>query len=88
MVPGDVVTLVDYEPGESVFLRENPGATFFDIQFPDPPRFCEGELGILLETMDKVDGPVTGTRGALYWARILAPAGVGWVPRLELKVVA
>jgi len=86
MESGDVVRMVD-RTGEvgSLFIRLKPGTSYLDIMFPDPPCLHAGQVAVVLEVLDQVDR--TPGNGVMCWAKIIAPEGIGWVPRYELEVV-
>jgi len=86
MIPGDAVQLIDQtERGGTVFIRENPGCSYLDIKFPDPPCLHAGQIAVLLELKDNLER--SSANGVICWAKIIAPEGIGWVPWYMLKEI-
>ena len=86
MKSGDAVRMVDQSgAGGSLYIRVNPGSSYLDIMFPDPPCLHTGQIAVLLELKDNLER--SGSNGVICWAKIIAPEGIGWVPRYELEVV-
>jgi len=89
MAPGDAVTMScrrdEGREINSLFIRENPGCSYLDIKFPNPPCIHVGQVAVVLEVLDQ--GDRTPGNGAMCWAKIIAPEGIGWVPRYMLKEI-